>query len=171
MLLHVHTRAFSTLPVILSAISHFHSRFYLQSPTFSRSVTRSLEGAKRLFGSPSIPRKIITKEMLDSLFLLTLQPDASFITVRTIWRIFIRFYGLLRFNPVSNLTFSDISISSLQNQKPIKPEKAIGFPSPLSQVLLPVLSPLHVVIYLFFLILLDQSCLLSPTRFLLLPLL
>ena len=54
MLFHVHCRAYSTLPVILSAISHFHSRYFLNSPTTSRAITRSLEGAKRLFGSPSI---------------------------------------------------------------------------------------------------------------------
>ena len=108
MLYHVHFRAFSTLPVILSAISHFHCRSYFSSPTSSRAVTRSLQGAKRLFGSPSVPRKIITKSILSSLFALTLQPNATFVLFRTVWRIFIEFYGLLRFNEVSNLIFSDI---------------------------------------------------------------
>ena len=68
MLLHLDMRAYSTLPGILSAISHFHCRYYLPSPTQSQSVTRSLEGAKRLFGSPSVSRKIITKDILDTLF-------------------------------------------------------------------------------------------------------
>ena len=108
MLYHVHFRAFSTLPPILSAISHFHSRYYLTSPTTSRSVTRSLEGAKRLFGSPSISRKIITKSILESLISLTFQRDISFVIFRTVWRITIEFYGLLRFSEVSNLTISDI---------------------------------------------------------------
>ena len=109
MLYHVHFRAFSTLPTILSSISHFHCRSYFSSPTISRSVTRALAGAKRIFGSPSTPRRIITKSMLASLFTLTLRPDTSFIVVRTVWRIFMEFYGLLRFSEVSNLTFSDIS--------------------------------------------------------------
>ena len=109
MLYHVHFRAFSTLPIILSAISHFHCRSYFPSPTTSLAVTRSLQGAKRIFGSPAVPRKIITKSILSSLFALTLRPDASFVLFRTIWRIFIEFYGLLRFSEVSNLTFSDIS--------------------------------------------------------------
>ena len=113
MLFHVHSRAFSTLPLILSAISHFHCRNYYSSPTTSRAVTRSLDGAKRLFGSPSIPRKIITKSILDALFALTLLSDGSFVTVRTVWRIFIEFYGLLRFSEVTNLKFSDISWSNL----------------------------------------------------------
>ena len=108
MLFHVHCRAFSTLPPILSAISHFHSRYYLSTPTTSRSVTRSLEGAKRLFGSPSIPRKIITKFILESLISLTHQSDPSFVLFRTVWRVAMEFYGLLRFSEVSNLTFSDI---------------------------------------------------------------
>ena len=108
MLYHVHFRAFSTLPPILSAISHYHSRYYLSSPTSSRSVTRSLEGAKRLFGSPSVSRKIITKSILQSLISLTFRPNVSFVIFRTVWRITIEFYGLLRFREVSNLTFDDI---------------------------------------------------------------
>ena len=113
MLYHVHIRAFSTLPTILAAISHFHCCFYLPSPTSSRYITRSLEGAKRLFGSPSVPRKIITKKIIDSLFSLTLQPNASFVILRTVWRIFIEFYGLLRFSKVSNLKISDITWTDL----------------------------------------------------------
>ena len=94
MLYHVHVRSFSTLPSILSAISHFHYRHHFPSPATSNYVTRSLEGAKRLFGSPSTPRKIITKAILLSLFSLTLCPNASFILLRTVWRVFIEFYGL-----------------------------------------------------------------------------
>ena len=97
------------LPVILSTISHFHCRSYFSSPTTSRAVTRSLHGAKRLFGYPSVPRKIIMKSILTSLYALTLRPDATFVLFRTVWRIFIEFYGLLRFSEVSNLTFSDIT--------------------------------------------------------------
>ena len=85
----------------------------MTSPTTSRAVTRSLAGAKRLLGSPSTPRKIITKSILDALFSLTMLPNTSFITYRTVWRIFIEFYGLLRFSEVSNLTFSDITWTSL----------------------------------------------------------
>ena len=113
MLYHVHFRAFSTLPSILASISHFHCRSYFSSPTVSRSVTRALQGAKRVFGSPSISRKIITKDILSSLYSLTLRPDASFITFRTVWRVFIEFYGLLRFSEVSQLRFVDISWTDL----------------------------------------------------------
>ena len=113
MLYHVHFRAFSTLPPILSSISHFHCRSYLSSPTTSLSVTRALEGAKRIFGSPSVSRKIITKDILKSLFSLTLRNDTSFTIFRTVWRVFIEFYGLLRFSEVSQLTFADISWTDL----------------------------------------------------------
>ena len=109
MLYHVHFRAFSTLPSILASISHFHCRSYFSSPTTSRSVTRALQGAKRVYGSPSISRKIITKDILSSLHALTLRSDVSFIILRTVWRIFLEFYGLLRFSEVSQLTFQDIS--------------------------------------------------------------
>ena len=44
---------------------------------------------------------------------MTLRPDASFVLFRTVWRIFIEFYGLLRFSEVSNLTFSDITWTDL----------------------------------------------------------
>ena len=108
MMYHIHFRAYSTLPPILSAISHFHSRYFLPTPTTSLSVTRSLEGAKRIFGSPSVSRKIITKSMLQSLISLTFNSKLSFVTFRTEWRIVMEFYGLLRFNEVSNLLSSDI---------------------------------------------------------------
>ena len=108
MLYYVHVRKYSSLPTVLAAISHYHCRFYFPSPTTSRSITRSLEGAKRLYGSPSVSRKIITKIMLESLYSLTLSHSASFVLLRTVWRIFMEFYGLLRFSEVSNLQFSDI---------------------------------------------------------------
>ena len=113
MLYHVHVRAFSTLPAILSAISHFHSRFYMQSPTTSRAVTRALNGAKRVFGSPSVSRKIITKTILQSLISLTFKRNLSFVVFRTVWRVVIEFYGLLRFSEVSQLTYTDISWTDL----------------------------------------------------------
>ena len=110
MLYHVHIRAYSTLPTFLAAISHFHCRFYLPSPTTSRSISHSLEGAKRLFGSPSVSRKIT---ILDSLFSLTLRRNVSFVLLRTVWHVFIEFYGLLRLSKVSNLKYSDISWTDL----------------------------------------------------------
>ena len=109
MLFHLHVRAYSTLPGVLSAVSHFHCRSYYTSPTLCKSVSRSLLGAKKLFGSPSVPRKIITKEILDALFDLTTVPNVSFVLLRTVWRVFMQFYGLLRYSEVSNLTISDIS--------------------------------------------------------------
>ena len=86
MFYHVHVRAFSTLPSILAAISLFHCCHYLSTPTTSRAVTRALQGAKRLFGSPSTSRKIITKKILDDRFNLTLRRDASFNLIRTVWQ-------------------------------------------------------------------------------------
>lgn len=162
MLLHVHTHAFSTLPVVLSAISHFHCRYYLPSPTGSKSVSRSLEGAKRLHGSPSVPQKIITKDILNSLFSLTLQPDVSFIVIRTVWRIFMQFYGLLHFNEVSNLQISDITRTNFyfQNLRPTKLVKAIGSQSPHSRVLLLAPFLLLADIFLFYLLPQAASCLL-----------
>ena len=61
----------------------------------------------------SVSRKIITKEILDALFSLTLQPGAFFVLIRTVWRVFIQFYGLLRFSEVSNLNISDITWTDL----------------------------------------------------------
>ena len=113
MMYHVHFRAFSTLPVILAAISHFHCRSYFSSPTSSRSVTRPLEGAKCLFGFPSIPCKIITKDILPSLFAIILHSWVSFIIFRTVWRVFMEFCGLLWFSEVSQLKFSDITWTNL----------------------------------------------------------
>ena len=184
MLYHVHIRAYSTLPVILAAISHFHCRFYLPSPTTSRSITRSLEGAKRLFGSPSTSRKIITKSILDSLFALTSRRNISFVLLRTVWRIFIEFYGLLRFSEVSNLTFSDLTWTDLGFDLFIAKSKtdqhrkgdwvsiaATGCQSQLNRVPRVVLLPSLAVTSLFYLTTPASLCLPSKNQFLTLLLL
>ena len=71
------------------------------------SITRALEGAKRFFGKQSFQRKIISPDMLRS-FSNLITPKISFPRLRTIWRVFIEFFGLLRFNEVAVLTFNDI---------------------------------------------------------------
>ena len=112
MLFHVRTRAMSTLVHALSAISHFHSKSHYDSPTVSKSITRALEGAKRSCGRPSVSVKIFT---VDHLFLLASQAydsTCSLVLLRTIWRIFMEFFGLLRFNEVANLKYDDITWNS-----------------------------------------------------------
>ena len=106
---HVSSRAMSTLPIVLAAISHYHSRCHYPTPTTSRSVTRALEGAKRTFGKPSVPAKIFTASHLTTLSSKVYSPSCSLVFLRTVWRVFIKFFGLLRFNEVANLTFDDIS--------------------------------------------------------------
>ena len=61
---HISVRAMSTLPIVLSAISHFHSKFHFPSPTSSRAISRALEGAKRSFGTPSVSAKFFTADHL-----------------------------------------------------------------------------------------------------------
>ena len=79
----------------------------------SRAVSRSLEGAKGLFGSPSVSRHIITKDILCSMISLTFVSTISLTVFRTIWRVAIEFYGLLRYSEVSQLLFSDITWTDL----------------------------------------------------------
>ena len=110
---HVSTRAMSTLPIALSAISHFHYKFYFASPTISRSVSRALEGAKCSFGKPSVSAKVFTSDHLLSLATAAYKPSCSLVFLRTIWRIFIEFFGLLRFNEVANLHFEDLTWTSI----------------------------------------------------------
>ena len=105
---HVETRPMSTLSHALSAISHFHSKFHFETPTLTRSISRAMEGAKRSFGKPSVSVKVITLDHLNLLSRLAYAPSCSLVFLRTIWRIFIEFFGLLRFNEVANLTFDDI---------------------------------------------------------------
>ena len=105
---HVENRAMSTLPQALSAISHYHSKAHYVSPTTSKSISRALEGAKRSFGKPSASVNVITIDHLHALSALAYKPSCSLVVLRTIWRIFIEFYGLLRFNEVAQLTFSDL---------------------------------------------------------------
>ena len=98
----------STLPQFLSAISHFHVKAHLPSPTLSCAVSRALEGAKHSFGKPSVPRRIITLEHLRIFGDHAFSDQISFVRIRTIWRIFMEFFALLRFNEVASLTFDDL---------------------------------------------------------------
>ena len=82
---HVHTKAMSTLPQYLSAISHFHAKSHLPSPTLSCAVSRALEGAKGSFGKPSVPRKIITLHHLRIFGDHAFSDTVSFVRIRTIW--------------------------------------------------------------------------------------
>ena len=91
----------------------FIQEFFFDSPTVSRSVTRCLEGAKGLFGSPSVSRKIITKEILCSMISLSFNSSLSFTVFRTIWRVAIEFYGLLRYSEVCQLLVSNIRWTDL----------------------------------------------------------
>ena len=107
---HVNSRAMSTLPIALSAISHFHSKYHYPTPTSSRAVTRALEGAKQSFGKLSVSAKIFRKEHLVTVLSSQIYSfTCYFVFLRTVWRIFIEFFGLLRFNKVSNLRFNDLS--------------------------------------------------------------
>ena len=81
MLYHVHVRAFSTLPSILAAISHFHCRHNLSTPTTSCAVTHTLQGANRLL---ALHQLLARKKILDDRFNLTLRRDTSFILIRTV---------------------------------------------------------------------------------------
>ena len=108
MFFHVHTRAMSTLPQFLSAISHFHAKAHLPSPTLSSAVTRALEGAKRSFGKPSVSRKVITLQHLRIFGNYAFSDTVTFVRLRTIWRIFMQCFALLRFNEVASLTFDDL---------------------------------------------------------------
>ena len=99
----------STLPIVLSAISHFHSKYHFPTPTTSRSVTCALEGAQHTFCRPSVSVKIFTPDHLTSLAAFDYKTSCSFVFLRTVWRIFIEFFSLLRFNKVANLRFDDFS--------------------------------------------------------------
>ena len=96
-----------TIPKFLAAISHFHTKSYISSPSTSLSVTRALEGAIRFFGKSSFQRKIISPDMLRS-FSDLISPKISFPCLRIIWQVFMEFFGLLCFNKVAALTFNDI---------------------------------------------------------------
>ena len=109
MIYHVNSRAMSTLSHALSSISHFHAKNHYESPTVTKSVTRAFEGAKRSFGRPSVSVNVFTLDHLVSFSRLAFSSSCSLVNLRTIWRVFIEFFGLLRFNEVANLTFQDLS--------------------------------------------------------------
>ena len=120
---HVSVKAMSTLPIVLSAILHFHSKFHFPSPTSSRAISHALEGAKRSFGRPSVSAKFFTADHISTLSRVANKPSCFLVFLRTVWRIFIEFFGLLRFSEVANLRFEDISWTSIGFDISIKRSK------------------------------------------------
>ena len=112
MTFHVTSKASTTLPQVLAAITHYHARDHLPSPAQSTGVLRAMEGAKRGYGQPTVPRAVMTPEILCSAILLATKPSTSFVVVHTVWRMLIEFYGLLRFREVAELLVTDFTFDS-----------------------------------------------------------
>ena len=109
---HLTTKAMSTLQPALAAITHYHSRYHFPSPSQSTAVQKAMEGAKRVHGSPCVPRKIMTLDILKICIANLSLPSSNFVKLRTVWRMTIEYFGLLRFNEIQNLCTTDITFDS-----------------------------------------------------------
>ena len=98
MFYHVHTKAMSTLPQFLFAISHFHAKAHLPSPSLPCGVSRALEGAVHS----------VNCQFSENFGSHTFSDQVTFVRLRTIWFIFMEYFALLRFNEVAALTFDDL---------------------------------------------------------------
>ena len=79
----------------ISAISHFYSKFHYDSPTASKAISRGLEEAKRSCRKPLVSLKKVILDHLLLLSTLAYSSSCSLVFLRTIWQIFIEFFGLL----------------------------------------------------------------------------
>ena len=112
MLNHVSTKAVSTLPQILAAVSHYHACMHLTSPAQTPGVLQALEGAKREYGHPTVPRAVITPEILQSAIILAMRPSSSSVIFCTVWHMLVEFYALMRFCAVAELHIKDVPFDS-----------------------------------------------------------
>ena len=93
-----------------AAIADLHKRHFLPSPTNHDSVKALLAAVKRNHGKPVNRRTPMSTDILSALNAdLYKDKNASLQKWRTVWRMNVAFYALLRWSEVSKLRWSDLS--------------------------------------------------------------
>jgi len=116
----------STVNVVynhLSAISYYHRIELLPSPSDNEHVTMFMRGLKRIelenAPQPVSRAKALTPEVLLKLATLSEQP-LSLRNMRTLWRIFVCYFCLLRWDDVKKLRREDVTYDADDNCYRIK---------------------------------------------------
>ena len=94
-----------------AAISHHHTKNFFASPTEHKSVRLLLESVKKNYSKPVVRRRPFTDDILHRVK-DEVDRVGSLWRWRTLWRMYMGYYGFLRWDETSNLRIIDISFSS-----------------------------------------------------------
>ena len=104
------TQSVSAVEKLLSAIAFEHRRLFLPSPTENAAIGLLLRGIRRRFTVERRPKKPLTHDLLQRMIDVLHRPEhgqdglrAPLVLWRTIWRAFMEFYTLGRFDDVVRL--------------------------------------------------------------------
>ena len=103
------SKSVAKVTVAAAAISDWHKRHFVPSPTQHESVRLLLDAVKRQYSKPVVRRAPITPQVLHAVNESLNNKEISLSRWRTVWRVNIAFYGMLRWDEVSKLRWSDIS--------------------------------------------------------------
>ena len=95
------------ISMLVAAIAHEHARHSVLSPTTNPIVKKVIEGIKRDQARPCVTREPLSFELLKELAAIA-RESGTLKHWRTVWRAYMQFYGLLRWDEVSQLTKNDL---------------------------------------------------------------
>lgn len=102
--------AVSTIEKSLAAISFEHRRRCLSTPSRNEGVRLVLEGVRRELAKPSRQVKPFTLDIIDRA-VKALGSSSSFMVWRTVWRMTVGLFGMLRFSEITRIRVRDIFFS------------------------------------------------------------
>ena len=97
------------IAAVTAAVAHKHAEASLPSPTTNSAVKKVLAGLKRATAKPTVQREPITFDILRKMGGAA-REVGTLQAWRTFWRINMEFYGLLRWDEVSNIRIKDIAV-------------------------------------------------------------
>ena len=103
-----------------AAIAEYHKKNFVPSPTAHETVKMLLDAVKRRYGKAAVRRTPITPEILEALASDLRSGSAPLQQWRTVWRVTIAFHALLRWDEVSKLKRSDLSMDNNNNKLTIR---------------------------------------------------
>ena len=112
--------------MIAAAVAHHHAGATLTSPTIHSAVRKVFAGIKRQAARPVTPRGPLTFSILEEAASIVRQ-EGSLQGWRTLWRLNMQFYALLRWDEVSALRARDFNFHADHMDIRIKRSKTDQF--------------------------------------------
>lgn len=105
-----------TIEKSLAAISFEHKKFFMDSPTLNSGVKLVLEGVRREHAKPSRQVKPFTLGVISKAVSLLSSTD-SIMVWRTVWRMTVGLFAMLRFSEVTRISMEHIFFSDDGNMR------------------------------------------------------